>query len=185
MRNSQKRIVFLGTIFMLLLLVMLVLFFARLGNLKNDFKGIKKTTAITFTSEDLSKLLQDTLKEPLPFQTLIADIGNDGMVHLAVDIKKEDLDTLLREHDLPFYHALPLFSDPIPAELDFRLNFNERQLIFSPLSFKIAGFDLTKFLSMKLVDAINRSINEQISKYNLDLSSIQSLPEGFTIQFKR
>ena len=90
MQDMQKRILFLGTFYIVFFLVVPVLFFSSQQKNTKHPKEIETKEKIPLDHATISKLLQDILKECLPLQTLQADISEDGIVTLSASMTKKD-----------------------------------------------------------------------------------------------
>jgi len=178
-QNMRKRAVFFGAIFILFFFVTVVLFFTHRE------KITEPTKAITLDTTQLSKFLHDTLEDLLPFQTLKADLHEDGTVRLSASVTKEELTRLLEQYNLPIFHIFLFFSDPIPVQLSFRLQPEKECLSIFLLEFRVSEIDLTGVLNTQLSDALGQLINERLKIQNSKITSFQTIPGGFSIQFRQ
>lgn len=183
MQDMQKRILFLGTFFIVFFLVVPVLFFSSQQKNTKHPKEIETKEKIPLDHATISKLLQDILKECLPLQTLQADISEDGIVTLSASMTKKDAKKLIQQHNLPLKPALLFLHDPIPLELMFRLESTIDNLSIFLLKFEIEKIDLTELINSQLSDALIRIANTHC-KIQSEILSIQTIPGGFSIQFR-
>ena len=185
MHDIRKRSMVFSTMFIVILLVTLVLFFIHWQKTLKSRHEIMNQNEITLDRENLSGLLQDTLKNLFPVQSLQAEIGKDGAIRLSAFISKEEFKNFMQQYDLPFQPALPFLSDPIPLKLSFRLESSHNSLSIYLLKFEVAEINLTELLNAHFFDEITRVANERLNFSDSNILSFQAIPGGFSIQFRQ
>lgn len=140
---------------------------------------------LNFSSSQLSKYLKDEISRYLPIEQIDVAFFEDGTVELDAVFKKEDVRALLAKKQASLQYAAELLPEQIDTHLSLRLIHKGKSVAIDPISFKVASFDLTSWLSQEVVDSFNRKIARYFSNRKIELRSFRVLPDAISMEIRR
>ncbi len=141
--------------------------------------------SLRFSSGQLSKFLDDEIARYLPIENLDIAFFEDGTIELDAVLKKEDLHALLVKKQPSLQYGLTLLPEQIDTHLSIRLLPAEKTVMLEPISFQVASFDLTSWISQDMVDFLNRKIAQYFNENKIELLSFKVLPDAITMEIQR